>query len=865
MKTKSFRSLLAYSAISIFLAASTTSAAAQQDLWPVRFEANGAKYQVFTPQPESITGERFTARMAVGVQRAQEEQPVFGAIWGDGVLALESGARIGKLASFSVTDARFPSLSDEAELRAIREAITSELPLASGPISTDWLTAALKKEQQLGNSFANDAPEIIYTEKPGALVFIDGAARYEKMQETMSDSDPVYATSGGAGVDRVMNTPYMIMRPQGGDHYLYGSKLWFRSRDIAGPWRQVDAVPADLRAIGEKAESTAEVTASDDQSKVPAIIVRTTPAELLDLDGPPQFEPVQNTSLLYATNTNRNFFLDIGTQQYYLLASGRWFATRDPKNGPWAFVPSDKLPAAFFSIPEGSKKDAVLAHISGTDAALDASRSANVPQTAQIDRSTASVKVTYQGAPEFERIAGTNVEFARNASTNVLRINGRYYVCDNAVWFEGDSPDGPWMVSTQVPAEVSSIPPNSPVYNVRYVYIYDSTPQYVYGGYTPGYLGSYGYGGSLFYGTGYNYGGGWGGYYNPWPTTWGFGMGYDPWNGWGFGANWGWGWNYGGYGGYGHHGFGHGWWGSAWHNPHYYDPHHGGYYGHHNNGYGGYGHHAYNAQSSHASRPVGVYAGRESNGVRNAREARSIPRVTSDGARADVNATRPMTKPATRSTYTDVRGNTYGTNANGSKPNAATAWTRTPSSARTAPVVGRTVPGRTGRPITDARGNAYRQNTGEAVRNDNNSWGRVAPPATERPVDNNARPNYTRPDVQSRPSGNQQPTYQQNPQRQELQRTYSAPSAPRYNNGTQRGDSNGGYRPQQAPPSRTYSAPSAPRNNGGSRGGGYSGGGNRGGGGSMHSGGGGGGSRGGGSVGGGSRSGGGGSRGGGRR
>ena len=172
------------------------------------------------------------------------------------------------------------------------------------------------------------------------------------------------------------------------------------------------------------------------------------------------------------------------------------------------------MPPAFASIPEGSKKDAVLAHISGTDAALDASREASVPQTARIDRGTASVSVTYEGAPEFERISGTNVEFARNASTNVLRINGRHHVCDNAAWCEGDTPDGPWMVSTQVPEEVSSIPPNSPVYNVRYVYIYDSTPQYVYGGYTPGYLGSYGYGGSLFYGTGHYYGG-WGRWWRP--------------------------------------------------------------------------------------------------------------------------------------------------------------------------------------------------------------------------------------------------------------------------------------------------------------------------------------------------------------
>lgn len=836
----------------ILLSATVSSARAQQDLWPVRFEANGAKYQVFAPQPESITGAHFTARMAVGVQRAQDEQPVFGAIWGDGVLALESGAtlsggqaRIGTLASFTVTDARFPSLSDEAELMAIREAIANELPGASGPISTDWLAAELKEEQQAGSSFANDAPEIIYTEKPSALVFIDGAPRYEKLSETLPQTDDgVYATSSSVGIERVTNTPYMILRTAEGDHYLYGSNIWFRTRAIDGTWRQETNVPQELRAIGEKAERTAEITASDDQRKVPVIVVRTTPAELLDLDGPPRFEPVQNTSLLYATNTNRNFFLDIATQRYYLLASGRWFASGDPKSGPWSYVPSDKLPAAFASIPEGSKKDAVLAHISGTQAARDASREAQVPQTARIDRGSASVSVTYQGSPEFERISGTNVEYARNASTNVLRINGRYHVCDNAVWYDGDTPDGPWMVSTQVPEEVSSIPPNSPVYNVRYVYIYDSTPQYVYGGYTPGYLGSYGYGGSLFYGTGFYYGG-WGGWWRPWPSTWGFGMCYNPWNGWGFGYNWGWGGCYSNFGGgwFGNHGCG--WWGSACYYPHYHDPHHGGYYGHH----------AHNGQANHGVRPSSVYAGREGGGIRPAVSAKPVIGAALNPSRSDAIVQRPQTRPASPATFTDARGNTFGTSSDRTGPTASSTWVRTTAQDRPATIAGSSSPTTSAstsqRPITDARGNTYRPSSGDAMQNNGGSWDRTTPPTYGR-LDNTGitRPNSTGFDVQSLPSGTDRPRYQSGQQQPEPGRTDRArsstmPSAGKTrDNGTMRGNSGGGSRPHQAAPSRSNSAPrnhgsmsggsggsrsgGSMRSGGGSKSGGSSGGGSRG-------------------------------------
>lgn len=54
-----------------------------------------------------------------------------------------------------------------------------------------------------------------------------------------------------------MNTPYMILRTEEGDHYLYGSGIWFRSRGINGAWTSQDNVAQELRAIGEKAQSTA--------------------------------------------------------------------------------------------------------------------------------------------------------------------------------------------------------------------------------------------------------------------------------------------------------------------------------------------------------------------------------------------------------------------------------------------------------------------------------------------------------------------------------------------------------------------------------------------------------------------------------
>jgi hypothetical protein len=95
-------------------------------------------------------------------------------------------------------------------------------------------------------------------------------------------------------------------------------------------------------------------------------------------------------------------------------------------------------------------------------------------------------------------------------------------------------------VADKIPKEeIDKIPPSSPVYNVTYVTIYDSTPEVVYVGYTTGYLWSYPYYGVPVYGTGWYYPPYWGPvYYYPHPPTWGFHVGYNPWTGWNYGVSW---------------------------------------------------------------------------------------------------------------------------------------------------------------------------------------------------------------------------------------------------------------------------------------------------------------------------------------
>lgn len=654
-----------------------------QEEWPLRFTAEGTEYQVFAPQPERLSGNHFAARMAVAVKRPEDKAAVFGAVWGDGMLEMDRGNRMGRLVAFSVTDARFPGITDEGELLRLRTTLSAEVPKRTPQLSMDLLVAALEDERSREDGLNNDAPEIIYTESPSALLFIDGAPRYETLDDVPDTEDPVYRSAKAARVERVSNTPFLVLR-HNGQHYLYGSGLWYRSTALEGPWSVQRDVPQVLRELAAKAGDSAALTSSAGaDGQVPVIVMRTTPAELLDLDGPPQYEPVENTGLLAVMNTDRNLFLEIATQQHYALLSGRWYRTSDLRSGAWTFVPSADLPRDFQAIPEGSKKDAVLAHVAGTPAAREAVRDARIPQTAKVDRRSASLTVTYAGAPEFGSVPGTSVELARNASTSVLRINGRYHACDNGIWFESDSPDGPWMVSTEVPAAVNDIPPSSEAYNLRYVYIYDHTPDWVYMGYTPGYMGAYVQGGVVVYGTGF--------YYDPWPRfwrprpfTWGFGMFYDPWGGWGFGGGWGynwygpgWGWGWGGWnwgwGGWGWGGWGYGGWG--WWGPCQYVPPccHGtvnSYYGHRGTLS------ASRSTTGTAAPANSLYASRQRPGVTASQVTRATP-------------TQNLSKQPAADHFTDAAGNVYRRTNGTAERYTGQAWEKVPAP-RPAPSTGST-------------------------------------------------------------------------------------------------------------------------------------------------------------------------------
>ncbi len=284
------------------------------------------------------------------------------------------------------------------------------------------------------------------------------------------------------GVEMVLNTAFTIARIKD-LYYLNGAKKWYTSKDINGPWKHTKSLPGALNklnnAIEESDKKEVSKAAADSAAAItPEIIVSIEPAELIQSNGEADFASIQGTDLLYMTNTSNDVFMNTGDNQYYVLLSGRWYRSASLK-GPWIFQPSDKLPPDFAKIPVDSEKDNVLSSVAGTEQAQDAVMDAEIPTDCQeVDRKTATTKVDYDGEPKFVAIDGTNLQYAVNTKSTVLKSGNTYYAVEKGIWFQGISPKGPWSVSSSRPAEVSKIPATTPVYNVKYVYIYETTPQY---------------------------------------------------------------------------------------------------------------------------------------------------------------------------------------------------------------------------------------------------------------------------------------------------------------------------------------------------------------------------------------------------
>jgi hypothetical protein len=499
--------------------------------WPVEIDAEGGwTVTLYQPQVDGVEGNDLQSRAAVSVVGPGVPDPVFGAVWISARLDVDRASRIVRIDSVEVPDVRFPEASAEGREKLAR-LLEREIPTWGLEISLDRFIASLEMVENNPSveGLKHDPPAILWSTTPAVLVSIDGKPELRKNPWLRGQKHDVL---------HVANSPFPILYDTRGElYYLYGGgELWYRAKDVMGPWSVTRAIPSTVKfQIPEQLR--AETTTAAAGGTAPEIIVVIGPSELIVTNGEPEWSEIDGLGLEYMSNANTGVLREQTSGQTFVLLSGRWYVS-ESMSGPWQFVPPNQLPTSFGGIPADSAVGGVRVHVAGTQEAREAVLDAQIPQTAAV-AADATIEVRYDGRAAFEDIEGTDLQYAVNTTSQVIRAGGAYYCCETGVWYMSDSPTGPWRVATEIPHAIYGIPPSNPNHNVTYVHVYDASPEVVHVGYTSGYLGSYYYDGCTVYGTGWRYPGWYGDAYYPRSSTWGFHSMYNGYTGaWGFGAAW---------------------------------------------------------------------------------------------------------------------------------------------------------------------------------------------------------------------------------------------------------------------------------------------------------------------------------------
>ncbi|WP_310619341.1 SH3 domain-containing protein [Flexibacterium corallicola] len=196
-----------------------------------------------------------------------------------------------------------------------------------------------------GNS---PTPKVIYVSKPSELLLFDGQPKW----------NPVPGTS----LQWASNTNSdVFFQTTEKKYYVLTSGRWFRSSSLDGPWTFAStSLPPDFQLIPDNTpyysvRSSVPGTSESQEARVKASIPTVARVELgsvqpdVSYAGDPQFEPIPETSMSYATNTSAQV-IQVG-DNYFVVQDGVWFIGPSPQ-GPWEVATS--VPDEIYTIPSSS-------------------------------------------------------------------------------------------------------------------------------------------------------------------------------------------------------------------------------------------------------------------------------------------------------------------------------------------------------------------------------------------------------------------------------------------------------------------------------------------------------------------------------
>jgi len=193
-------------------------------------------------------------------------------------------------------------------------------------------------------------PKVFVSDKPAELILLTG--------------EPNYVTvTNGSQLLWVSNTESDVFRlgRTGAVYYLVAGR-WFSAPDFTGPWTfATPTLPPDFATIPlEHARSRVLASVPGTQQAAEAVLLAQIPqtarvnkkqvkAPDVAFQGDPQFQPIEQTTVQRAVNTDKDVFLIGG--KYYMCYQGVWFVGSGA-TGPWEVAQT--VPQEIYKIPPSS-------------------------------------------------------------------------------------------------------------------------------------------------------------------------------------------------------------------------------------------------------------------------------------------------------------------------------------------------------------------------------------------------------------------------------------------------------------------------------------------------------------------------------
>jgi hypothetical protein len=512
-------------------AASGTAATPIDGGWPRSYPlTRGGTLLVYQPQVASWDQQkRIVAFSAVSYRSYVEQKPLLGTIKIEADTKVSTAERLVRFDDMKLTEINIQGLTKE-NTRDVASEIDKAIPDEERVIALDRVVANIDKSTLTAKNIDGikaDPPPIFYSQTPALMVNIDG--------------DPIWSPIKDVDLKFAVNTNWdLFIHEPTGTYYLRDDQTWLKTNDLKGTWSPAGTLPDSFKKLPAD-DNFKDVKAnvpgkSIRAAAVPKVFVSQAPAELILLTGAPNYVPVTGTKLLWVSNTESDVFRLGQTGPIYYLVTGRWFSA-NAFSGPWTFA-TTSLPEDFKKIPLEHARSRVLASVPGTDQAAEAVLIASIPQTARVNKKEVKAPdISFNGDPQFESIQTTSVERAVNTDRDIFKVNNRYYMCYQGVWFVGSSATGPWEVAETIPQEIYKIPVSSPSHHVTYVTVEDDDDdEWVTFAAAAGYTGMMIAWGCAVWGSGWYYPPyyGWGGFYPvyyPRFPTYGASAWYNPYTG----------------------------------------------------------------------------------------------------------------------------------------------------------------------------------------------------------------------------------------------------------------------------------------------------------------------------------------------